>query len=101
MDGGSDPLVTGTKLRMNNKPKAFAMLLLLALPGFAAAEDAEEEVTGPWSGNVTLGYLESSGNTNSSSGTVDFLVEYQIGAWQHELAGRAFSSSDDDVTNWN
>ncbi len=98
MDVGSDPLTTSTRLRMNNKLKAFGMMLALALPGFVAAEDAEEEDTGPWSGNVSLGYLESSGNTDSTSATAEFLINYETGAWNHELSGRGFSSSDDDVT---
>lgn len=83
---------------MERHIRTFALLLLLSSPGIAAAEDTEDEDTGPWSGNIVLGYLESSGNTNSSSATVDLTTTYTTGAWSHELTGRAFLSSDDEIT---
>lgn len=83
---------------MDKLLSTIAILLLLGLPGFAATQDADEEEPGPWSGNLSLGYLESSGNSDSSSATVEFSIMYATGAWKHRFAGRAFSSSDSNVT---
>jgi putative salt-induced outer membrane protein len=69
-------------------------LILLSFGNLALAHDepAAEEDTGPWSGNVALGYLSSSGNTDDTSTTFNFLVAYTTGAWVHSLDGRAYGA---------
>jgi putative salt-induced outer membrane protein len=75
------------------------MALFCALAGTAIAHDeAPPEESGPWSGNLALGYLASQGNTDSSSGTFEFRVGYDQNAWHHALAGRAFGSSEEGDT---
>ena len=74
-----------------------AVLLFAGMP--AIAQDASGAVADdPWDGEIALGYLASSGNTDSSSATFEFRARYTINAWQHQLAGRAFGSSDDNGT---
>lgn len=63
---------------------------LAALP--AIAQEAED---GPWSGSATLGFLSTSGNTESSSLNSGFEVIYETGNWLHGLSGGAINSSQD------
>ena len=75
------------------QPAALLVLLIgLATTAWAHDEPAAEEDPGPWSGNVGLGYLSSSGNTEDTSTTFNFLVAYTAGAWIHSLDGRAYGA---------
>jgi putative salt-induced outer membrane protein len=72
-------------------------LLVLATPLLAAEEEAEEE-TSPWSGSVKLGYLATSGNTESSSMNFGFKVGYTLEKWLHEATGAAIQSTESGAT---
>ena len=76
--------------------------VLALLSGFAgplaAHDEPAAEEKGPWSGDISLGYLSSRGNTDSSSGTAALRVGYDINAWHHALTGKAFGSSEEDQT---
>ena len=61
-------------------------------------EPEAEEEPGPWSGEVSLGYLASAGNTDSSSGTGRVKIVYTRNAWENWIEGKAFGSSDDNGT---
>ncbi len=69
-------------------------LLAIAVPSLAA----EEEEAGPWAGNVYLGYLASSGNTETSSLNTGFEVIYATGNWEHKLDAQAINASEDKIT---
>jgi len=72
-------------------------LLLTTLLQPVAAQDEKDE--GPWSGSVALGYLATSGNSESSSFNFEFGINYDAVKWHHELTGRAFTSeSENDKT---
>jgi putative salt-induced outer membrane protein len=73
-------------------------LLAGSMVGPVSAQDAAEAESGPWSGEVGLGYLSSQGNTDSTSATFEFKVGYAVNAWHHDLGGRAFGSSEEGVT---
>jgi len=62
----------------------------------AAADPAAS--AGPWSGNVRLGYLANSGNTETENVNFGFEVAYAIERWVHSLAGSAVGASDDNTT---
>lgn len=72
-------------------------LIVFAAPLFAHEEEPEED-TGPWSGNVKLGYLATSGNTESQSMNAGFEVLYTSGLWEHGAAGAAINSTESNVT---
>ena len=72
----------------------FSSILLLA--AFTANSQDQQEKDGPWSGNTTLGYLATSGNTESKSLNFEFGVNYDAVRWHHGLSGKLFSSSQDD-----
>lgn len=69
-------------------------LIVFVAPSFAA----EEEESGPWSGKVYLGYLATSGNTETSSLNTGFEVGYTAGKWQHLLDAQAINSTENNVT---
>jgi putative salt-induced outer membrane protein len=57
---------------------------------------AEEE--SPWSGSVSLGYLSTSGNTDTKSYSTKFGVGYTSGGWAHSLSAAANGAAESDVT---
>lgn len=59
---------------------------------------AEKQST-PWSGKVALGYLATSGNTDSSSLNSGFTVAYTTGHWAHSLEASAIKASENDATS--
>jgi putative salt-induced outer membrane protein len=69
-------------------------LILFAIPSFAAEEDSSR-----WSGKVYLGYLATSGNSETSSLDAGFEVGYTAGKWLHVLDGQAINSTEDNVTS--
>jgi putative salt-induced outer membrane protein len=72
-------------------------VVLLANSGFAqgtAAAPAEEE--GPWSGSVSLGYLSTSGNTDTTTYNTKFDITYTKNKWSHTLNGAANGNEDTD-----
>jgi putative salt-induced outer membrane protein len=60
--------------------------------------EAVEEDTGPWSGDVSLGYLATTGNTETSNAKFGFGVDYTIDRWVHGLTGTAMGASEDNET---
>lgn len=53
----------------------------------------------PFLGNVALGYLSTSGNTESTSGNASMDATWDLdGPWKHEWDARLISARTDDVT---
>lgn len=69
----------------------------LVLFGLSVAAHAEDE--DGFSGNMRLGYLATSGNTDSESGNVRARLDYRTGPWTHTFTGGAIGSREDDETN--
>jgi len=65
------------------------------LPVAHALETPEE---GGWTGDVTLGYLRTTGNTDDTTADLDFTVALTVKPWGHELKGRAYGANKDDDT---
>jgi putative salt-induced outer membrane protein len=61
-----------------------------------AADPAADAPTGPWAGNVRLGYLASTGNSETENSNFAFGVDYTTGAWSHGVTGSAIGASTDD-----
>jgi putative salt-induced outer membrane protein len=68
------------------------------LEAAAEPEAVAEAPKGPWSAEVSLGYLAAKGNTDSSSSTFAFKVGYDKNRWHHLLGGKGFGSSEDNDT---
>ena len=69
--------------------------LALSVPVLAAEE---EEADDPLEGNVKLGYLATTGNTETSSLNTSFEAKYVVGQWHHEATASAINASEDKVT---
>lgn len=83
-------------------------LVLSLIAGFAVtgAVNAQqvgsppaEKEAGPWSGKAALGYLATSGNTESSSLNSAFAIAYTAGRWTHSLEAGAINATENGQTN--
>jgi putative salt-induced outer membrane protein len=63
-------------------------------PTAAAAAESDEG----WSGKATLGYLATSGNTESSSLNSGFGIAYLVGRWAHGLELKAINATEEETT---
>ena len=73
----------------------FALQQAHAQQAPAAAGPPEPD---PWLIKATVGYLATSGNTDSSSLNSGFSVEYASGRWHHILDGLAIYAAQDEET---
>ncbi|MGB5344649.1 MAG: DUF481 domain-containing protein [Woeseia sp.] len=69
--------------------------LLLMTPSIQAQE-AAAAAKSPWGGKAALGYLATSGNTESSSLNSQFEIGYTQGKWAHLLDATAIKSEDNN-----
>lgn len=73
------------------------MLVLYAGAAYSqAGSPAEEE--GPWSGSASLGYLSTSGNTDTTSYKTAFKVSHAKEKWTHTFDGAANGAAEEDTT---
>ena len=70
--------------------------LMLCNAGYS--QEAAEEDEGPWSGTLSLGYLATSGNTDTTSYNTKFQVGYTRNDWEHQLAGSSTGAEDSGAT---
>ena len=59
---------------------------------------AQEPPKSPWSGTATLGYLATSGNTETSTLNTGFEVGYEVGKWTHEFNASAVNAEESNTT---
>jgi len=59
---------------------------------------ANAQAESPWSGRVSLGYLSTSGNTDTTSYNTAFDVSYAVNNWTHTLDGTANGADESDTT---
>ncbi len=59
---------------------------------------AQEEPESPWTGKATLGYLATSGNTETSTLNTGFEVGYKTGQWVHLAKASAIKASENEVS---
>jgi putative salt-induced outer membrane protein len=69
--------------------------LLMAAPLMAhEVEEEDEGPVSPWSGKVRLGYLGTSGNTETTNMSGGFEVEYALEKWKHRLEGAGIKATE-------
>lgn len=66
-------------MKINQITTYIAPMLLLAAGGATAADEAKS----PWTSSAELGYVTTSGNTNTSSLNAKFDIAYEIEKWKH------------------
>ena len=66
----------------------------------ALAHEVEEETgpESPWSGLARLGYLGTSGNTETTNMSAAFEIKYALEKWSHEFKGATISASEANNT---
>lgn len=80
--------------------KSVLIVGMLMTSGAVLAQTAPPaEVESPWSGNASLGYLSTSGNTDTTSFNAGFGVGYAKNAWKHALTARALGSEQNEISN--
>lgn len=78
--------------------RSVLLIASLALAAPLLAQAQEEEQQSPWAGKATLGYLATSGNSDTTSLNSGFEVGYTSGNWAHLLTLGAINATQDDVT---
>jgi putative salt-induced outer membrane protein len=74
-------------------------LALLASAGSALAQAPAPAPADPFVGGISLGYLATNGNTESTNANADFEVTWDLdGPWKHDWTARAISARTNDVT---
>jgi putative salt-induced outer membrane protein len=87
-------------MTMRAVPAALGVLFIASVQANAqqvASPPAEKEA-GPWSAKAALGFLATSGNTESSSLNGGFAIAYTSGKWTHSLEASAINSREENVT---
>lgn len=75
--------------------RTFFIVAALAVPFSSVAQDEAESA---WSGKTTLGFLATSGNTETSTLNAGFQVGYETGNWAHSFKAAAVNAAENDVT---
>ncbi|MGB5630699.1 MAG: DUF481 domain-containing protein [Woeseiaceae bacterium] len=78
------------------KLRFLAIFAALAAPVSLMAQ-APEEPESPWSGTAKLGYLATSGNTETSTLNTGFTVGYTTGKWVHGFEASAVNASENEI----
>ena len=76
----------------------FGAALVLAASNVQAAEEEKKEKESPWSTTAGLGYVNTSGNTNTETLVFKFDTAYEIEHWKHELHFDTLNASTDNIT---
>jgi putative salt-induced outer membrane protein len=74
------------------------VLALVPVAAFPQAGAPAAEEASPWSGKASLGYLSTSGNTNTTTYNTAFEVSYSLVKWTHTFGAAANGSDDNETT---
>jgi putative salt-induced outer membrane protein len=74
-----------------------AIFILSSGTAYSQGESPAEE-EGPWAGSASLGFLSTSGNTDTTSYNTAFEVSYTKDSWKHTLDGAANGADDSGST---
>ena len=83
---------------MNNNIFLLGAALVFAASNVMAAEEEKKEKESPWTTTAGLGFVNTSGNTNTDSLTFKFDTAYEIEKWKHEAHLETLKASAEDVT---
>lgn len=89
-----------------SRPQAVCGFVLLALvaAGSAAAEDAptvaaaDPPKPSPWSGSLAAGYVRTSGNSDSTSLSARFALNYAGPSWGNQFSASLLNGAKDGIT---
>ena len=72
--------------------------LTLVFAAHAQEEAGAEEPEGPWSGEVSFGYLATRGNAENTNLNTSFDIGYEIGKWRHSVDALALHATESRAT---
>ena len=72
--------------------------VFVAMPVLAHEVEEEEGPQSPWSGKASLGYLGTSGNTETTNMSGAFEVGYALEKWTHAFNASTIKASEDNDT---
>ncbi len=72
--------------------------MIVAAPVLAHEVDEETGPQSPWSGKARLGYLGTSGNTETTNMSGAFEVQYALEKWTHKFDAATIKASEDNET---
>ena len=81
---------------MSRNAALAAILVLFSGAAYSQAGSAAAEES-PWAGSVSLGFLSTSGNTNTTSYNTSFGVSYATNKWTHALNAAANGADESDT----
>ena len=78
----------------------WVVVAAMLVVGPVVAHEVEEETgpVSPWTGAARLGYLATSGNTETTNMSAAFEVEYALEKWTHSFDAAAIKASTDNDT---
>lgn len=80
------------------RKSVFVVATLLISGVVVAQTEPAAEVESPWSGSASLGYLSTSGNTETTSFNTSFGIGYVMNAWKHALRAKALGSDQNEIS---
>ena len=83
---------------MKNNMFLIGAALVLAASNVLAHEEEKKEKESPWETTAGLGYVNTSGNTNTETLIFKFDTAYEIERWKHALHFDTLDASTDDVS---
>ena len=72
-------------------------LVAVLVAGQSLAQDAEEERS--YDASIALGYVATSGNTNTKSANAEILYTKRVARWTHSLKLQGLGSQENEVTS--
>ena len=81
--------------------KPILTIFAMFLAGTATAQqetEAPAEEESPWSGSASLGYLSTSGNTDTTSYNTKLRVGYESNGWRHTLTAASNGADESEET---
>jgi putative salt-induced outer membrane protein len=74
------------------------LVAIIAVAGTAVAQDEQSEERDPFEGAASLGYLATSGNTDSENLNAAFSLKWQPSLWSHEFNVSVINAQTSGVT---
>lgn len=82
---------------MKNSTKAIMLASLLTNSASALAEEAKEEKS-PWTSSVELGFIKTTGNTETQTSALKADVAYEVDKWRHTGHAEGYGQESEDET---
>ena len=72
--------------------------LLAATANVSAADDAEKKEKSPWTSSVELGFIKTTGNTETQTSALKADAVYEVDKWRHTGHAEGYGQESEDET---